>query len=160
KSFNIKFSNWNGGSGEANAIEYSVTNANLLPSTNPGTWISLDIPLSSFTAGNRNDLAQFIITSDLGTVYYDNAYFHKNTLGTSNVNATPMVKMYPNPAKAGENVSVNAAVTQLEIFSVAGQKVKSSSVSTISTQGLEKGMYILKLTLKNGEIQSQKLMVK
>ncbi|MGZ5189265.1 MAG: T9SS type A sorting domain-containing protein, partial [Kaistella sp.] len=106
------------------------------------------------------DLAQFIITSDLGTVFYDNAYFHKNTLGTSNVNATPMVKMYPNPVKAGENVSVNAAVTQLEIFSVAGQKVKSSSVSTISTQGLEKGMYILKLTLKNGEIQSQKLMVK
>ena len=71
-----------------------------------------------------------------------------------------MVKMYPNPAKSGENVSVNAAVSQLEIFSVAGQKVKSSSVSTISTQGLEKGMYILKLTLKNGEIQSQKLMVK
>lgn len=163
KSFNIKFSNWNGGSGEANAIEYSATNANVLPNNAAGTWISLDIPLSSFSAigsANRNDLAQFIITSNLGTVYYDNAYFHKNTLGTSNVNATPMVKMYPNPVKAGENVSVNAAVTQLEIFSVAGQKVKSSSVSTISTQGLEKGMYILKLTLKNGEIQSQKLMVK
>ncbi|MGZ5211984.1 MAG: T9SS type A sorting domain-containing protein, partial [Kaistella sp.] len=83
-----------------------------------------------------------------------------NTLGTSNVNATPMVKMYPNPVKAGENVAVNAAVTQLEIYSVAGQKVKSSGASTISTQGLDKGMYILKLTLKNGEIQSQKLMVK
>ena len=163
KSFNIKFSNWNGGSGEANAIEYSVTNANLLPSTNPGTWISLDIPLASFTAGNRNDLAQFIITSDLGTVYYDNAYFHKNTTttqGTSNVNAASMVKMYPNPVKAGEEVSVNAAVSSLEIYNVAGQKVKSANMSSISTQGLGKGMYILKLTLKNGETQSQKLLVK
>jgi len=83
KSFNIKFSNWNGGTEEANAIEFSTTNAStpVLPNTNPGTWISLDIPLTSMP-GLRNDLVQFIITSDLGTVFYDNLYLWKET--TSN----------------------------------------------------------------------------
>ncbi|MEY4938239.1 MAG: hypothetical protein RIS64_4600, partial [Bacteroidota bacterium] len=82
KSFNIKFSNWAGGAGEANAIEYSTTNANFLTNPNPGTWISLDIPLTSFlpiNGSDRSDLVQFVISSDLGTVYYDNLYLHKNT---------------------------------------------------------------------------------
>jgi len=80
KSFNLKFSNWNGGSAEANAIEYSVNNGNFLTNPNPGTWISLDIPLANFTAiGNadRSDLVQFVITSNLGVVYFDNLYLYK-----------------------------------------------------------------------------------
>ncbi len=80
KSFNLKFSNWNGGAGEANAIEYSVHNGNFLTNPNPGTWISLDIPLANFTAiGNadRSDLVQFVITSNLGVVYVDNIYLYK-----------------------------------------------------------------------------------
>ena len=88
---------------EINAIEYNATNGtpapNQLPSTNPnpGTWLSFDIPLSSFTiAGGgsaaRNNLAEFIISTNLGTVYYDNAYFHKGTtLGLSSFE-TPEVK--------------------------------------------------------------------
>ncbi|WP_430927744.1 T9SS type A sorting domain-containing protein [Polaribacter marinivivus] len=83
KSFNLKLSNWNGGTEEANAIEFSTTNGSnpALPATNPGTWISLDIPLSSWTPGSRNDITQFIITSDLGTVFYDNLYFYKASGG-------------------------------------------------------------------------------
>ena len=75
KSFTIKLSNWNGGGGEANAIEFPVTNANFL--TGSGSWISLDIPLNDFTTivnGDRNDIAQVVLASDLGTVYYDNLY--------------------------------------------------------------------------------------
>ncbi|WP_445747128.1 T9SS type A sorting domain-containing protein [Polaribacter sp.] len=83
KSFNLKLSNWNGGNSEANAIEFSTTNGSnpALPASNPGTWISLDIPLSSWTPGSRNDITQFIITSNLGTVFYDNLYLYKASGG-------------------------------------------------------------------------------
>lgn len=160
KSFNIKFSNWNGGNGEANAIEYSVNNSNLLPSTNPGNWISLDIPLSSFTPGNRNDLVQFIITSDLGTVYYDNLYLHKNTLATQESQNIKAAKVYPNPVSAGEMVTVDANAKSLEIYTVSGQKVKSANAKTINTAGLTKGVYLLKATDDKGESQTSKLIVK
>lgn len=95
KSFNLKFSNWSGGSGEANAIQFSANNGSnpALPATNPGTWISLDIPLSEM-AGARNDLAEFLITSgglgSLGTVYVDNIYFWREPLpaGTPTISFT------------------------------------------------------------------------
>ncbi len=95
KSFNLKFSNWGGGSGEANAIQFSTNNGSIpaLPATNPGTWISLDIPLSKM-AGARNDLAEFLITSggpgSLGTVYVDNIYFWREPLpaGTPTISFT------------------------------------------------------------------------
>lgn len=163
KSFNIKFSNWNGGSGEANAIEYSVNNGNLLPSTNPGTWISLDIPLANFTpinGANRNDLVQFIISSNLGTVYYDNLYLHKNTLGTNESNAGKNLRIYPNPVTSGETVFADAKVKNMEILTMAGQKVKTSASQSISSQGLSKGVYVLKVTNDKGETQSSILIVK
>ncbi len=41
-------------------------------------WVSLDLPLSSFTnLTTRGHLAQLILSGDYGTVYVDNVYFHK-----------------------------------------------------------------------------------
>ncbi len=161
KSFNVKFSNWNGGAGEANAIEYSCTNANILPATNPGTWISLDIPLSSFNAINgasRNDLAQFVITSNLGTVFYDNLYLHKNTLATSTFEKSA-IKMYPNPANSVLNVNAASAIENVAIYSLLGQEVlsKSSSDNSVSldVSGLQSGVYIVKVT-NDGLISSSR----
>jgi hypothetical protein len=101
KSFNIKFSNWKGTTEEVNAIEYSGTNGTFLENPNPGTWISIDIPLADFTIakGNldRDDLVQFIITSNLGTVYYDNVYFYKVDLGPPPVASEFPLSAAPTP---------------------------------------------------------------
>ncbi|MCF8322644.1 MAG: T9SS type A sorting domain-containing protein [Flavobacterium sp.] len=93
KSFNLKLSNWAKGSGQANSIDFSTTNASTpsLPRTNPGTWITLDIPLSSFSAGARNDIAEFLITAPvLGLVYIDNIYLWRDPLpaGTPTISFT------------------------------------------------------------------------
>jgi len=43
-----------------------------------GTWLQLDLPLSSFTGlTNRGHLAQLILSSSTATVFVDNVYFHK-----------------------------------------------------------------------------------
>jgi len=83
KIFNLKFSNFGGGSKVVNSIELNVNNASVpaLPDPNPGPgkWISLDIPITDIPS-LRNDLAELIITSDLGLVYVDNIYFWRDAL--------------------------------------------------------------------------------
>ena len=122
KFFNLKFSNWGGGSGEANAIQFSATNASnpTLPNPNPGTWISLDIPLSKM-AGLRNDLAEFIISSggpgSLGTVYVDNIYFWRDPSATG----TPTISF-----------TIPAKVIGEAPFSLSSPMITSNSAGAIS----------------------------
>jgi hypothetical protein len=52
------------------------------PGTSPalvsGQWVSLEIPLSSFTSlSSRAHLAQLVFSSSTATVFVDNVYFHK-----------------------------------------------------------------------------------
>jgi hypothetical protein len=48
------------------------------PALVANTWISLDLPLTSFTAlTTKAHLSQLILTSTNSTVYVDNLYFHK-----------------------------------------------------------------------------------
>jgi len=72
KVFNPKFSQWGGTAGEVSALLLTY-----LP-TETGTWISIDAPLSTFAGSQtRNDLAQFVLTSNLGTAYVDNIYLYR-----------------------------------------------------------------------------------
>jgi hypothetical protein len=53
-------------------------NASTSPALTVGSWSSLEIPLTSFTnLTTRANLAQMFITSDTGTAFLDNLYFHK-----------------------------------------------------------------------------------
>ncbi|MEW4922335.1 T9SS type A sorting domain-containing protein [Algibacter sp. 2305UL17-15] len=161
KSFNVKFSNWNGGGGEANAIEYSATNANILPNPNPGTWISIDLPLSSFTAGSRNDLVQFIISSDLGTVYYDNLYLYKgNPLSNDDFNKTAFTA-YPNPTQDNWTVKgQDAKIETINVFDILGKQVLRLSPNNrealIDGSSLKSGIYFAHIKTLTG-INSVKL---
>ncbi len=157
KSFNLKLSNWNNGPGEANAVEYSITNANLLTNPNPGTWYSFDIPLSNWTAGSRNDLVQFIITSDLGTVYYDNLYLHKNTVLSNNEFVKNNIKIYPNPSREMLNISSESAIESIAIYNTLGQIVhqQKSGNEVVNISNLANGVYILTATSGDQTMRKQ-----
>ncbi|CAM3615861.1 T9SS type A sorting domain-containing protein [Flavobacterium gelidilacus] len=157
KSFNIKFSNWNGGAGEANAIEFSTTNANFLTNPNPGTWISLDIPLTNFTPvvnANRNDLVQFVITSDLGTVYYDNLYLHKNTVLSNSNFELSLFNVYPNPTQNVWNITSKQNITSVVLFDVMGKKVQevlpNNTTIELNAAELANGIYFANVTSELG----------
>ena len=168
KSFTVKFSNWNNGGGESSAILYTVSNANFLTNPNPGAWISLDIPFSAFSiAGGgsaaRNDLVQFIISSDLDTVYYDNLYLHKNTvLGTASFEANKF-KMYPNPATSTVTIEANSAIDLVTVTNMLGQEVIKKSVSGTSelldVSALQQGVYLVKV-VSDGNSTTQRFVKK
>jgi len=163
KSFNLKFSNWAGGAGEANAIEFSTTNASspALSNPNPGTWISLDMPLSSWTPGARQDLVQFLITSNLGIVYVDNIYVYKGTpLGLNDFDLVSF-KVYPNPARDSWTIRTkNEDMSSIQIFDILGKNVLSltpnASEVKIDASSLTTGLYFAQIKTSTG-VNSVKL---
>lgn len=80
-------------------------------------------------------------------------------LSTSSV-IKKVIGVYPNLINAGDIVTVNGKIKNLEIYNTSGQKMKSSNRQTVSSQGLAKGLYIIKVTTETGEEQTSKFIVK
>jgi hypothetical protein len=170
RNISLKLSNHNASNVEVNAIERNITNAtplpNQLPSTdpNPGTWLSFDIPLADFTiAGGgsaaRNNLAEFIISTNLGIVYYDNVYFHKNTVLSSDSFAVSKVNLYPNPTSNVLNIESLGTIQAISVYNVLGQEVINKALNSTSTaldvSSLNSGIYVVK-TVVDGVTSSTK----
>jgi expansin (peptidoglycan-binding protein) len=128
------------------------------------TWVSLNIPLSDFAGlTTKQHIAQYILVGQptgSTTVYVDNVYFYKFATGIyENGNLANNIQVYPNPVNAGAPVKFSADVQQVDVFDAAGRLLKSHNNAVITTEGLGKGLYILKTRTTNGTIQVQKLIV-
>ncbi|MFN7958857.1 MAG: Ig-like domain-containing protein [Holophagaceae bacterium] len=66
------------GNGDDTEFELSFNATSTPALTGTSQWVSLDIPLSSFSGMNRSHLAQMILSipTGTGTVFLDNVYFH------------------------------------------------------------------------------------
>jgi hypothetical protein len=168
KVFSFKFSNWNGTGSETNAWQYTATNANILTPGSEGTWISIDLPFSSptFTCINTapgngcpslSEITQFVITSNLGTVYYDNLYLHKNTTLSTNDFEASRVKLYPNPATNVLNIESVMTIEKVSVYNLLGQEVISQTPNTelvtLDVASLQVGVYVVKTSI-NGNTSS------
>jgi hypothetical protein len=164
KVFSFKFSNHNNTSGETNAFEYTATNANILPSGSEGAWISMDIPFTSFNCINTppgnacpnvTDFVQFVITSNLGTVYYDNLYLHKNTVMSVSSFEKSNIKMFPNPATTNFTIDAEDMLENVVLYNMLGQAVinvtPNNSQANIDISGLQVGVYVVKATVNGVE---------
>lgn len=136
------------------------------PSLPQTSWNSLNIPLTEFTGlTGREHIAQIILVgqpSGTTTIYIDNMFFHKE--GSTGINGLSsdlnQVQIYPNPANQGDQIQFSSRVKQYEVFDITGKIRLSSNAAVISTDGLNQGIYILKIFTKAGEVQTQKLIVK
>jgi hypothetical protein len=108
KSFTVKLVDFGGGNSEATACILTLvhTSAGGVPALAKGTWVSVDVPISAFTGDKtRTDLAQMVLSSNLGTVYIDNIYFYKSSGGGT---ATEPTAAAPTPParEAADVVSI------------------------------------------------------
>lgn len=80
------------------------------PDITTGEWVSLDIPLTSFTGlRNRMNMAQMVLSGDLANVFIDNVYFYKNGPvggGGGGGGDAPTVAAPAPTAAAGDVISV------------------------------------------------------
>lgn len=144
KVINPKLSNHGAQAGETSALLLTH-----LPTTS-GSWQSIDVPLSTFAgAQNRENFYQFLITSNIGTVYVDNIYLHKNTVLSNETFTTSKVNMYPNPTNNIVNINSIENIDSVSVMNVLGQtvmnKVVNSNDFTLDISELNSGQYFLNL---------------
>lgn len=80
---------------------------------------------------------------------------------TSSIPASAPNKLsvYPNPAT--EKITVSGEVAEITLYSIHGQLVRSvQNVNTMDVSDFNKGMYIVRMTDKSGNKQSQKLEIR
>jgi hypothetical protein len=127
------------------------------------TWVSLDIPLSDFAGlTTTSHIAQYILVGQptgTTTVYVDNVFFYKSPVGIYENHLANNLQVYPNPVNAGAQIKFSADVQQVEVCDAAGRLLKLHSNSIMTTEGLSKGLYILKIRTTDGTTQVRKLIV-
>jgi hypothetical protein len=137
-----------------------VEKAYTLPIT-PGQWISYDIPLTTFTNVNLADVIQFKFDGGDGspTVYLDNLYLYKIPTSTS-LPGVNILHFYPNPVRSGLSVKLGVEASQIDLFDITGKLIRSEmNTSSFKTDGIEPGIYLLRMHSRGGIIQTSKLMV-
>ena len=127
-----------------------------IPNPNPGTWISLDIPFSDWTGiGNdsRNDLAQFLITSDLNVVYVDNIYMYRPATASVDKDNLLNVSLSPVPATDALKITAQDIIENVTIYNVLGKKVMNVTINktseSIDISNLASGVYMIKYNIEN-----------
>ena len=92
KVFNIKLVDWAGNATEAGSTGLEINfNDGTNPGISAGSWISVDVDISSYSqmvGGNltRSDIAHIHITSNLASAWYDNLYIYRDGLIPGNCN--------------------------------------------------------------------------
>ena len=73
--------------------------------------------------------------------------------------ASPNVNIYPNPMKDNLFIDTEAITTKISIFNVLGKQIfEGTNDKQINTKNLNRGIYIVKLDLENGQTFSTKVM--
>lgn len=135
------------------------------------SWVSVDIPLSTYVGKgfNTSALRQFKIgsDSDLNTTlaYFDNMYFSVNqgTLGTEDFSKAKF-NVYPNPSQDSWTVRTeNVNMSSIKVFDVLGKRVLSltpnANEAKIDGSSLKSGLYFAQIKTETG-INSLKLVKK
>jgi len=121
----------------------------------PGSWQSVNVPLSFYTniGFNKSNYLQYKLGT-LGNlsskiVYFDNIYFSVNpgTILGNETFATTGFRMYPNPANSVLNLSSASVIDHVQVLNTLGQVVTderfSATEAVLNVSELPKGIYII-----------------
>jgi hypothetical protein len=154
KVFNTKIVPTSGGA----VTEFNIDLNALSPAPVPGTWYSYDKVISY--NGPTSNIHEFAVTSNLNNVvWYDNLYFHKNTVLSTDSFAVSKVKLYPNPTSNVLNIESVGTIQNIAIYNVLGQevmnKLTNKTLVSLDISGLNAGVYIIKTAI-DGNVSSTK----
>jgi len=154
KVFHTKIVPTSGGT----VTEFNIDLNALSPAPVPGTWYSYDKVISY--NGPTSSIHEFAVTSNLNNVvWYDNLYFHKNTVLSTDSFAVSKVKLYPNPASNVLNIESAGTIQNIAIYNVLGQevmnKLTNQTLVSLDVSGLNAGVYVIKTAI-DGTVSSTK----
>ena len=84
-------------------------------------------------------------------------------IATSAVNDVKEVSyvVYPNPANAGEVITItaNSKIDNIEIINILGERVLTTTSTKINTNHISKGTYIMLINLSDGRVIENKIII-
>ena len=139
-------------------------------SDNATDWTNL-VTKTAMAAGSRTDRmydlnveAQYVrLTGTARNLTYGHSIWEFKIFGTNTLStlahypqATDFVLVYPNPVS--DKLNFSAEVKTASLFSLEGKELlKMHKISSFNVNSLERGLYILRLEDKLGNIQTEKI---
>lgn len=85
--------------------------------------------------------------------------YNYNSLATEDFSSNNSIKLYPNPANAILNIETALEIQSVEIYTIQGQKVVSSTEKQINVSHLASGIYLVKTLDSNNKISTNKIII-
>lgn len=101
----------------------------------------------------------YVSTSGLGVIKFT-IDLETMSVIDSDLLANKSTVIYPNPATDVVNIESKENIISVEIIGLTGQKLMNSTAKQINVSHLNKGIYIVKVQLANGNVETHKLVKK
>ena len=86
--------------------------------------------------------------------------FTTSALGLADNEQNTKFNLYPNPASDNFTIEMDSNIKFVEIYSLQGQKILTSTTKNINISNLSKGIYLVQIEDENNNRSTQKLIVK
>lgn len=141
--------------------QLNITNTSYTPTTGTSDY-AVVIP-NTVPAGARLAIRNTYATSGNAMYYWDDISWAPTVvLGVSETATKDDFIIYPNPFTDAVTISGDVQLQSVFVYDASGKMVKEikSSEKTVSLHDLNSGMYMIKLTLKNGTSKTIKAIKK
>lgn len=122
------------------------------------SWTTQDINLSAFANQHIQIAIRCTSDADEYLLGVTNFFIDSDPVSVANVEKTS-VNVYPNPASNYINVNASSNISNVEIYTISGQKVgdftANGTQTVISTSNLSNGMYLMRINTENGVINNK-----
>ncbi len=122
-----------------------------------GAWKQKVVDLSAYTGQNVHIAFRHFNCTDMFWLNLDDIYVGEGT-GINKVDENT-ISVYPNPANNVINVNATSNISNVEVYTIAGQKVgdftANGTQTVISTANLSNGMYMMRINTENGVINKK-----
>ena len=119
------------------------------------------------TALNSSFFTPYGITKNSTGDIFIADYFNSKIKKISNTNLAIQenelklkTSIYPNPASEKISIKSETAISKIELYDLSGKKLKESTLKEMNISTLPRGNYLLKISDKNGNTETQKLIKK
>ena len=85
--------------------------------------------------------------------------YNYNSLATEDFSLNNSVKLYPNPVRDILNIETAIEIQSVEIYTIQGQKVVSSTEKQINVSHLASGIYLVKTQDSNNKTSTDKIII-
>lgn len=129
------------------------------PLTDFLAWEATSLPGIGGNAMFSPDQGQTWEEADGLNLIFDVSGFCRETLGTDDLENSEF-GFYPNPVKDELNITSESGVKKASVYDVSGKLIMNSNSKNVNTSSLESGVYMVRVELENGQVETFKIIKK